>query len=58
MTFTLTDSNRFKLLTIFDTSNQNINTKIRFGLEVERVKCMVRFEYQDGFAKYVANGAE
>lgn len=57
---TIEEKNRFQLLTIFDFSNEEIYTKIRYGIPVEKVKCNIKFEYvgltTGGYSEYMASG--
>jgi len=53
-TLTIDENNRFQLLTIFDFSNEDIQTKIRYGIPVEKVECNIRFDYEGGLPEYIA----
>lgn len=55
-TVTLYSSERYKLITIFDFSNSNVDVKIRFGLEVTQLECSMRFDYEGGFTQYEEDG--
>ena len=48
------DPDRFKLLQIFDFSNQDIITKIRYGLHLEKLESNIKIDTD--FATYMSEG--
>lgn len=51
---TISDPERFKLLTIFDFNYENVETKIRYGLPVTQVKSNIKISTD--YKEYMASG--
>jgi hypothetical protein len=52
--FTIKDNNRFKILSIFDFANENIDVKMRYGIHLESIELSIRIGTD--YTEYMASG--